>query len=93
MLGTAQLLRLLFLILVTIVAHSIQSVRLALSSRAALSAEVLFLASRWLSIKSTRCGRSGEHRSFPVLLSRFEVALRSAFASKPCLIGSFLNPC
>ena len=81
MLRTAQLLRSLFLVLITIVAQSIQSVRLALSSRAALSTEVLFLHS-WLSIKSTR-GRSGEHRSFPVLLSRFEVALRSAFASKP----------
>jgi putative transposase len=43
MLRTAQLLRCLLPILITIVAQSIQFLRLALSSRAALSAEVLFL--------------------------------------------------
>lgn len=43
MLRTAQLLRSLFLILITIVAQSIRFLRLALSSRAVLSAEVLFL--------------------------------------------------
>lgn len=43
MLRTAQLLRSLFLILITIVAQSIRFLRLALSSQAALSAEVLFL--------------------------------------------------
>ena len=43
MLRTAQLLQSLFPILITIVAQSIQFLRLALSSRAALSAEVLFL--------------------------------------------------
>jgi hypothetical protein len=41
MLKTAQLLRSLFPILITIVAQSIQFLRLALSSRAALSAEVV----------------------------------------------------
>jgi hypothetical protein len=43
MLRTAQLLRSLLLILITTVAQSTQFLRLALSSRAALSAEVLFL--------------------------------------------------
>lgn len=43
MLKTAELLRSLFPIFITIVAQSIQFLRLALSSRAALSAEVLFL--------------------------------------------------
>ena len=42
-LKTAQLLRSLFTILNTLVAQSIQFLRLALSSRAGLSAEVLFL--------------------------------------------------
>jgi hypothetical protein len=43
MLKTVQLLRSLLLILITTVAQSIQFLRLSLSSRAALSAEVLFL--------------------------------------------------
>lgn len=43
MVRTAQLLRSLLLILITVVAQSLQFVRWALSSRAALSAEVLFL--------------------------------------------------
>ena len=43
MLKTAQPLQSLFLILITLVAQSIQFLRLALSSRATLSAEVLFL--------------------------------------------------
>jgi len=43
MLRTAQLLRSLLLILITIFAQSIQFLRLTLSSSAALSAEVLFL--------------------------------------------------
>ena len=43
MLGTAQLLRSLLLILITVVVQSLQFLRWALSSRAALSAEVLFL--------------------------------------------------
>jgi hypothetical protein len=43
MLRTAQLLRSLLLILITTVAQSTQFLRLTLSSRAALSAEVLFL--------------------------------------------------
>lgn len=43
MLRTAQLLRSLLLILITVVAQSIQLLRLSLSSRAVLSAEVLFL--------------------------------------------------
>jgi putative transposase len=43
MLRTAQLLRSLLLILITTVAQCTQFLRLALSSRAALSAEVLFL--------------------------------------------------
>ena len=43
MLKTAQLLRSLLLILITTVAQSIQFLQLALCSRAALSAEVLFL--------------------------------------------------
>jgi hypothetical protein len=43
MLRTPQLLRSLLLILITIVAQSLQFLRWALSSRAALSAEVLFL--------------------------------------------------
>ena len=43
MLKTAQLLRSLLLVLITTVAQSIQFLRLALCSRAALSAEGLFL--------------------------------------------------
>ncbi|PYX20048.1 MAG: hypothetical protein DMG82_23540 [Acidobacteria bacterium] len=43
MLKIVQLLRSLLLILITAVAQSIQFLRLSLSSRAALSAEVLFL--------------------------------------------------
>src|ERR1700745_610045 len=43
MLRTAQLIRSLLLILITTVAQSLQFLRWALSSRAALSAEVLFL--------------------------------------------------
>ena len=43
MLRIVQLLQSLLLILITIVAQGIQFLRLALSSRAALSAEVLFL--------------------------------------------------
>jgi putative transposase len=43
MLRIVQLLRSSLLILITVVAQSIQFLRLALSSRAALSAEVLFL--------------------------------------------------
>jgi hypothetical protein len=43
MLRTAHLLRSLLLILITTVAQSTQFLRLALSSRTALSAEVLFL--------------------------------------------------
>ena len=43
MLRTAQLLRSLFVILITTLAQISQFLRLALSSRAALSAEVLFL--------------------------------------------------
>ena len=43
MLKTVQLLRSLVLILITTVAQSTHFLRLALSSRAALSAEVLFL--------------------------------------------------
>ena len=43
MLRTAQLLRSLLLILITVVVQSLQFLRWALSSRAALSAEVLFL--------------------------------------------------
>ena len=43
MLKTAQLLRSLFLIVIAIIVQSIQFLRLALFSRAAVSAEVLFL--------------------------------------------------
>jgi len=43
MLRTAQLLRSLLLILITVVVQSLHFLRWALSSRAALSAEVLFL--------------------------------------------------
>ena len=59
MLRTAQLLRSSSLILITIVAQSVQFLRLALSSRAALSAEVLFLRKQlFLSIKSAKSDRA-----------------------------------
>jgi hypothetical protein len=61
MLRTAQLLRSLLRILITTVAQSTQFVRLALSSRAALSAEVLFLRMQ-LALPGTPNFTSQAHR-------------------------------
>ena len=54
MLRIAQLLRPLLLILITTIAQSIQFLRLALSSRAALCAEVLFLRKELASTRNTK---------------------------------------
>src|SRR5262252_6088573 len=74
MLKTAQLLRSLLLILITLVAQCIQFLRLSLSSRAALSAEVLFLR--------TQLAFYREHRIPPRKLTaaaRFSLLLWSRF--------------
>src|SRR5262252_2889267 len=74
MLKTAQLLRSLLLILITLVAQCIQFLRLSLSSRAALSAEVLFLRKQLAFYQ--------EHRIPPRKLTaaaRFSLVLWSRF--------------
>ena len=74
MLRIVQLLQSLFLILVTVVAQGIQFLHLALSSRAALSAEVLFLHKQLAFYQ--------EHRIPPRKLSaaaRFSLVLWSRF--------------
>ena len=72
--GSVQLLRSFFLILITMLVQSIQFSRLALSSRAALSAEVLFLRKRLVFCK--------EHQIAPRKLTasrRFSLVMWSRF--------------
>src|SRR5215469_8720400 len=76
MLRTAQLLRSFFLILITVVVQSLQFLRWALSSRAALSAEVLFLRKQLAFYQ--------EHQISPRKLTaaaRFSLVLWSRFFS------------
>ena len=74
MFRSVQLLRSFFLILITTVVHTIQFLRLALSSRAALSAEVLFLRKQLVFYQ--------EHQIAPRKLTasaRFSLVLWSRF--------------
>ena len=74
MFRSMQLLRSFFLILITIVVQTIQFLRLALSSRAALNAEVLFLRKQLVFYQ--------EHQIPPRTLTasaRLSLVLRSRF--------------
>jgi hypothetical protein len=74
MLRTARLLQALFLILITIAAQSIQFLRLALFSRAASSAEVLFLCKQLAFYQEHQvrsCGLTDAARIGLVFLSRW----------------------